>query len=122
MMEAAQIHRLVEDAFNAGDVDALVALYEEEAAMGAPDGTFVHGHAAIRDQWSGFIALGGTIQMRTRHAEVVDNVALLSNDWYFVADGMEFSSRTSEVARRQPDGTCKYLIDNPYAGADLSSE
>ena len=121
-MEAAEIHRLVEEAFNAGDADALVALYEEDAAMGAPDGSFVRGEEAIREQWSGFIALGGRIQMTTRHAEVVDNVALLSNDWHFVGDGMEYSSRTSEVARRQPDGTWKYVIDNPYAGADISSE
>jgi ketosteroid isomerase-like protein len=121
-VEAAEIHRLVEGAFNSGDADALVALYEEGAAMATPDGTFVHGPAAIREQWSGFIALGGTIQMTTRHAEVVDNVAILSNDWHFVGADMEFSSRTSEVARRQPDGTWKYVIDNPYAGADLSSE
>jgi ketosteroid isomerase-like protein len=121
-MDAADIHRLVEGAFNAADVEALVALYEEDAAMATPDGTFVRGRAAIRDQWSGFIALGGTIQMMTRHAVVVDDMALLSNDWHFVGAGMELSSRTSEVARRQPDGTWKYVIDHPYAGADLPSE
>jgi ketosteroid isomerase-like protein len=121
-MEPAEIHRSVEAAFNAGDADALVDLYEEGAAMATPEGTFVHGLAAIREQWSGFIALGGTIQMKTRYAVVVDDVALLSNDWHFVGSGMEFSSRTSEVAHRQPDGTWKYVIDNPYSGADPSSE
>lgn len=121
-MEPAEIHRLVESAFNAGDADALVALYEEDAAMAAPDGSFVHGQAAIREQWSGFVALGGTIQMETRYAVAVDDVALLSNDWHFVGAGMEFSSRTSEVARRQPDGTWKYVIDNPYAGESPSNE
>jgi uncharacterized protein (TIGR02246 family) len=121
-MDAADIHRLVEDAFNAGDVEALVALYEEDAAMATPDGTFVRGRAAIREQWSGFIALGGTIQMMTRHAVVVGDTALLSNDWHFVGAGMELSSRTSEVARRQSDGTWRYVIDHPYAGADLPSE
>ena len=121
-MDAADIHGLVEDAFNAGDVETLVALYEEDAAMATPDGTFVSGRAAIREQWSGFIALGGTIQMVTRHTVVVGDTALLSNDWHFFGSGMEFSSRTSEVARRQPDGTWKYVIDHPYAGADLPSE
>jgi uncharacterized protein (TIGR02246 family) len=115
-MDAADIHRSVEDAFNAGDAEALVALYEEDAAMATPDGTFVRGHNAIREQWSGFIALGGTIHMVTRHAAVVNDTALLSNDWRFVGAGMELKSRTSEVARRQPDGTWKYVIDHPYAG------
>jgi uncharacterized protein (TIGR02246 family) len=121
-MDAEDLHRLVEDSFNAGDAEALVALYEEDAAMATPDGTFVRGRAAIREQWSGFIALGGTIQMVTRHAVVVDDTALLSNDWHFVGAGMNLSSRTSEVARRQLDGTWKYVIDHPYAGADLPSE
>ena len=118
-MEVADLHRMVENAFNAGDVDALVGLYEEKATMATPEGTFVDGTTAIREQWSGFVAVGGTIQMVTRHVVVVDGTALLSNDWHFVGAGMEWSSRTAEVARRQPDGTWKYVIDHPYAGADL---
>jgi uncharacterized protein (TIGR02246 family) len=121
-MKAGDIHRLVQDAFNAGDADALAALYEPDAIMATPDGTFVNGVDAIRDQWAGFIALGGTITMVTRHAAEVGDIALLSNDWNFVADGMEFSSRTSEIARRQSDGTWKYVIDHPYGGADLAGE
>jgi uncharacterized protein (TIGR02246 family) len=121
-MDAGDIHRLVQDAFNAGDTDALVALYEEDAAMATPDGTFVNGRDAIREQWSGFVALGGNIQMTTRYAVVVGETALLSNDWKFTGAGMELSSRTAEVARRQPDGTWKYVIDHPYAAADLPGE
>jgi uncharacterized protein (TIGR02246 family) len=121
-MDPEQLHRLVEDAFNAGDADALVALYEEDAAMATPDGSFVIGHDGIREQWSGFVALGGNIQMATRYALVVGDTALLSNDWHFTGAGMELSSRTAEVARRQPDATWKYVIDHPYAAADLPSE
>jgi uncharacterized protein (TIGR02246 family) len=121
-MNAGDLHRFVEDAFNAGDADALVALYEEDAAMATPDGTFVNGHDAIREQWSGFVALGGNIQLTTRYVAVVGETALLSNDWNFTGAGMELSSRTAEVARRQPDGTWRYVIDHPYAGADLLSE
>jgi uncharacterized protein (TIGR02246 family) len=121
-MDAADIHRLVQDAFNAGDDEALADLYEDDAAMATPEGIFVRGRAAIREQWSGFIALGGTIQMVTRHAVVVGDTALLSNDWHFVCPGVELSSRTSEVARRQRDGTWKYVIDHPYGGTDLPIE
>ena len=64
----------------------------------------MRGRAAIREQWSGFIALGGTIKLVTRHAIVVNDTVLLGNDWHFVGAGMDSSSRTSEVARRQPDG------------------
>jgi ketosteroid isomerase-like protein len=116
-MDARDLHRLVEEAFNAGDVDGLVALYEPDAAMATPDGGIVRGHTAIREQWAAFVALGGTIAMVTRHAVEAGDGALLSNDWQFVGGGMELSSRTSEVARRQPDGTWKYVIDHPYWGS-----
>jgi uncharacterized protein (TIGR02246 family) len=118
-MDAGDIHRLVEDAFNAGDTDALVGLYQEDAAMATPDGTLVKGRDAIREQWAGFVSLGGNIQMTTRYAVVVGDTALLSNDWQFAGAGMELSSRTAEVARRHPDGTWKYVIDHPYSVADL---
>jgi uncharacterized protein (TIGR02246 family) len=121
-MDPGDLHRLVEDAFNAGDTEALVALYEEDASMATPDGTFVNGRDAIREQWSGFVALGGNIQMTTRYAAIVGDTALLSNDWHFSCAGMELSSRTAEVARRQLDGTWKYVIDHPHAAADVSGD
>jgi uncharacterized protein (TIGR02246 family) len=88
-MEPGDLHREVETAFNAGDVDALVALYDDDAAMATPEGEFVRGKDAIRDQWAGFIALGGRIEMTTRFAVETGDVALLSNDWHFLADGIE---------------------------------
>lgn len=118
-MGAGELHRLVEAAFNAGDVDALVALYEADAIMGTPDGSFVRGLEAIREQWAGFVALNGRITMETRHAVEVGDLALLRNDWHFVAGEMEFSSQTAEVARRQGDGAWRYVIDNPYGAAPV---
>jgi ketosteroid isomerase-like protein len=83
MTEAEEIHRSVQDAFNASDTEALVDLYAGDAVMATPDGTFVSGRDAIREQWSGFIALGGNIQMTTRYAAIAGEMALLSNDWHF---------------------------------------
>jgi uncharacterized protein (TIGR02246 family) len=120
-MQPGELHRLVQDAFNAGDVDALVNLYEVDAVMATPEGAFVKGHDDIRQQWAGFVSLGGTITMETRHVAEMGDIALLRNDWHFVAEGMDFSSRTAEVARRQDDGRWRYIIDHPYGGADAPS-
>jgi ketosteroid isomerase-like protein len=98
-------------------VDALVALYEADAIMGTTYGSFVSGLEAIGEQWAGFVALNGRITMETRHAVEVGDLALLRNDWHFVAGEMEFSSQTAEVARRQGDGTWRYVIDHPYGAA-----
>jgi ketosteroid isomerase-like protein len=113
-MEAVELHQRVESAFNAGDVDALVALYGEDARMIRDDGSAAVGLDEIREIWSGFVALGGRIAMTTRFAVEQEDVALLSNVWTFDGDGMSFSATTAEVARRDPDGEWRYAIDNPF--------
>lgn len=114
-MEAANLHQRVENAFNAGDVDALVELYEPDACMLGDDGSVVTGLDAIRAVWNGFIALEGRIAMTTRYAVEMDDIALLSNTWVFEMGGAPVASAiTAEVARRQADGTWRYVIDNPY--------
>jgi ketosteroid isomerase-like protein len=115
-MEPQDLHRRVEEAFNRGDVDALVALYERDARMLRDDGTAAVGLDAIREVWQGFVNLGGRITMTTRSAVEAGDIALLSNSYTSTFDGMEFGATTAEVARRGPDGTWRYLIDNPFAG------
>ena len=73
------------------------------------------GLEAIRSVWAGFVALGGRITMTTRFAVELGDLALLSNAWSFEGGGMSFGSVTAEVARRQPDGTWRYVIDHPFA-------
>ena len=115
--EPADIHRAVEAAFNAGDVDALVDLYEADARMVDIEGNVVVGHAAIREIWTGFVALGGQISMTTRYAIDMGDVALLRNDFEFTSDAFSMASQTAEVVRRQSDGTWRYVIDHPTGSA-----
>jgi uncharacterized protein (TIGR02246 family) len=115
-VESGDIHQRVERAFNAGDSDGLVSLYEPDACMVNPDGSIVIGHDAIPEIWAGFISLGGRITLTTRYAIEMGNIALLSNQWNFVSDDTKASSTTAEVARRQSDGGWLYVIDNPYGG------
>lgn len=120
-MQPADLHQRVERAFNAGDVNALIELYEPDACMLAEDGTVARGVDAIRAVWAGFTALGGHISMTTRYAVEVDGLALLSNTWTFKMDGATVaSSVTAELARRQVDGGWRYVIDNPY-GATIET-
>lgn len=118
-MEPAELHSAVQAAFNNADVEALVSLYEADAWIFGPEGP-VQGIEAIRAVWAGFIAMGGQIEMVTQYAVEHGDMAMLSNRWTASIGADEMSANTAELARRQSDGTWKYVFDNPDAAGLLA--
>jgi len=105
----------------AGELDALVALYEPNAALVQQDGSAATGHAAIREGLAGFVALRPSLRMNVlRVVRAADDLAVLYNDWSGSAtapDGstMTFAGRAVEIVRRQSDGSWRFAIDDPWA-------
>lgn len=116
----AALHSATEDAFNRGDLDALVALYDEDASLVEMDGSVARGLDGVRRVWADFVGLGGRISMTTRYCVEQGDLALLSNAWRFTSEAMSFDSASAEVAVRGPDGTWRYLVDNPTGGATVA--
>ena len=118
--DPAQMHGLFEDAFNAGDLDALMALYEPDAALVPQPGAVAEGTAAIRESLTWFLDRRGRITLDTKLVLRVGDLAYLANRWSLTGGTMPDGSRaelgatTAEVARRQPDGTWLYVIDNAW--------
>lgn len=118
--EPEQMHGLFEQAFNAGDIDALMALYEPDAALIPQPGAVVEGADAIREALRWFLDRGGQITLDTTLVVRTGDLAFLSNRWSLAGGTMpdgspaELGATTAEVARRQPDGTWLYVIDNAW--------
>ena len=117
-----EMHRCFAEAFNAGDMEALIALYEPGASLVPQPGQAVVGHPAIRAALQSFLALKGEMTLETKHCLQAGGVALLRGEWHLTGTGpdgnpIKSQGKSAEVVRRQPDGSWLYLIDNPY-GAD----
>jgi uncharacterized protein (TIGR02246 family) len=115
----AEIHTLFEQAFNIGDVDALTALYEPDAVL-LVDGKEVIGRESIRKAFESLVAPGGRMTLETRalHASHI-GLAVLHGGWVieFQAGAQSEIARrglSTEVVRKQPDGTWLFVIDNPH--------
>lgn len=118
----AQLHRKFEEAFNAGDLDALLGLYEPGAALIPAPGVVATGLEQIGSALQDFLDLGGKISLDTREVVTVGDLAYLTNRWSLTGtnpDGtpLEMGAVTAEVARRQGDGTWLYVIDNAVGDA-----
>jgi uncharacterized protein (TIGR02246 family) len=114
-----QIHRMFEDAFNAGDSDALMELYEPDATLIAQPGSVVRGLDEIRAALGGFLALKGKIRVDTKLVLTVGDLAYLANTWSLEGTGADgepvtLGATTAEVARRGEDGNWRYVIDNAW--------
>src|SRR5215467_8666333 len=109
-----QMHGLFEQAFNAGDIEALMALYEPDAALVPQPGAIAEGSAAIRDSLRWFLDRKGQISLETKLVLRVGDLAYLANRWSLAGGTMpdgspaELGAMTAEVARRQADGTWLY--------------
>jgi uncharacterized protein (TIGR02246 family) len=104
-----------------GELEAALALYEEEAAFVPEPGRLVHGREAIRSALEPFLALSPTLTGTIEKVVSAGDTALVINDWRLRGTDpeggeVELAAKSADVLRRQADGTWQILIDNPWGG------
>ncbi|WP_137723358.1 YybH family protein [Prescottella subtropica] len=110
----AQLAELFTAYFNGRDLDALVGLYESTALFCPSPGETDHGTDAIRRSLGAMMDVGATITLELRRIHEIGDVAVLSNDAVVTVDGRPAPTMTTEVVRRQSDGTWRYVLDDPF--------
>ena len=112
--------RLFQEALNAGNLEALVALYEPNATLVAAPGQNATGTDAIRQALAGFVAAKPKIDLQVENTlRAGDDLAVCYGKWTLTAatpDGGAtlMSGKSVEVVRRQADGTWRFAIDDPF--------
>ncbi|MFF2452787.1 YybH family protein [Isoptericola sp. NPDC058082] len=106
-LEPDDLGRLFVERLNAGDLEGLVALYEPDAVFAFPPGEQQVGREAIR------AALGLILAARPQLAPGVPARALVQGDLALTSTRLESGAVTAEVARRQADGTWRWVLDQP---------
>jgi len=118
-----QLHREFEAAFNASDLNALLALYEPDAVLIPQPGVVARGLDEIGPALQQFLDLGAQIVIDTKTVLTVGDLAYLTNRWSLTGMGpdgpIDVGAVTAETARRQDDGKWLYVIDN--AVGDLAA-
>lgn len=99
------LDRLFLERANAGDVEGVVDLYEPGAVLAFPPGRLTAGRAAIREVYADLLAsrprLTGEIRPAIRNGDIA------------ITSTVRAGNATVEVARRQPDGSWLWPIDQP---------
>lgn len=115
--EPQQLSHLFSEYMNAGDVDGLMSLYEDEAVLWAP-GSMLENPRPLRETFERLVAAGARVRPFETKVITCGDLALSHGDFQIDIDGQKpMMLQTAEVARRQADGTWKCVIDNAFGTA-----
>ena len=121
-MKVADIDPAFEKAFNAGDLDTLLKLYDDQSVLVAEPGKPVQGLENIKQALMGFLALKLPIQLTVRHVYENGDIGFCTADWSIAGkapDGKDIKvgGTSVEVVKKTSGGNWVYVIDSPYGTA-----
>lgn len=105
-----------------GDIDGLLSLYDPEAVMLDKSGEVKQGEEGLRENLTPFATAKARFDFIIKQVIQTADIALMHTRWN-VSGPQTMTVYAIEVARRQPDGTWRWLIGDPFTiGKTLAAE
>lgn len=96
--------RLFVEFANAGDVDGLVSLYEPDAVVAVGD-PVARGHDEIRRFYAGIL------EKKREFPQVEQMAPVINGELAITVSRLPNGNISAEIARRQPDGSWRWTVD-----------
>jgi uncharacterized protein (TIGR02246 family) len=112
------LYPALSEAYNAGDLEAVLSLYDPEAVFVIKPGRVTATRAELRAALQHLVALRGRLTVDPRTFVGSGDVTLVSGTFTLTGrreDGTTFERRSkfADVLCRQPDGRWLIAVDNP---------
>lgn len=106
-------------AYNSGEVDNLNNLFETNAKVVRKNGEVITGINKINAEHLNLLKLGGKMTSNNKYCVEIENIALLRADWKIETHNesgeiLEIKGSSTEIVRKQKDGSWLYIVDNPF--------
>lgn len=117
---AQDVHKNLADAYNTGDLNTVLNMYDATGIFVAEPGSPVSGREKFEAAVKGILSIKGKMEIKTVYCLEAGDVAVGRSEWS-ICDGDEtkVAAKGIELLRRQPDGTWKVLIDHAF-GAEAN--
>jgi ketosteroid isomerase-like protein len=106
------ICRLFQQYMAEGDIDSVLSVYDPEAVFLNQSGEEKKGDA-LRQELARSAEAKAKFDFNIKQIIQADNIVLMHTEWQ-VSAPQPMSVYAIEVARRQPDGTWRWLIGDPF--------
>ena len=112
--------RILDHAFNEGDLDKIMNFYDEDAVVVPQPGIEARGKAAIRDMYAKMLQPGIVASQLKVCVLEAKGIALFVSQWSLSSPGRDQSTFVATtVLREQEEGGWKVIIDNAQGPAIL---
>lgn len=113
-----ELHALFIEAIASHDLDSIMQLYDADIAGVKMQGEIVRGQEAMKRHITELLQQIETLEGEVTSVISTGDLALMSTSWrgvFRMPDGhaIEATGISAEVARKQPNGYWKMVIDNP---------
>jgi uncharacterized protein (TIGR02246 family) len=108
-----EICRLFQEFMAEGDLDSVLSIYDPEAVFVNESGEVKKGKEELREVLAPLAAARAVFEFNIRRVIRSGDIALMHTDWQ-VSSPQPMFVYAIEVARRQPDGTWRWLIGDPF--------
>jgi ketosteroid isomerase-like protein len=95
-----------------GDLDSVLSVYDPEAVFLNRGGELKTGED-LKNELVPYVAAKATFDFKIKQVIRAGDIALMHTEWR-VSAPQPMSVYAIEVARRQPDGTWRWLIGDPF--------
>jgi len=97
----------------AGDIDSLLNVYDPEAVFLNQSGEIKKGKESLKHELAPLAAAKAIFDFKIKQVIQTGDIALMHTQWK-VSSPEPMAVYAIEVARRQPDGTWRWLIGDPF--------
>ena len=119
-LTARRVDEIFQEAMNEGDLDKAMNLYDDNAVfVQEPGKPAITGLDNIREVIKQFQAVKPKLKVEVMQFVEADDVAFFTLKWEIKGttpegEAIQMSSYDGNVVKRQPDGSWKTIIDNPF--------
>jgi ketosteroid isomerase-like protein len=115
--KAEEVHSLLADAYNTGDLATVLAIYDTSGIIVAEPANPVSGKEKFEAAASAILSIKGKMEIKTVYCLQTGDIAVGRSEWS-IKDGNEtkVSAKGVEVMKRQSNGTWKVVIDHAFGG------
>lgn len=117
--KAEDAHATLAAAFNTGNVDTVMNMYDVNGIIVPEPGKAVSGKERFEEAIKAILSIKGQMEIKTVYCLETGDLAVGRSEWNIKdGDEVKVSAKGIEVMKRQVDGSWKIVIDHAFGALD----